>query len=210
LLAGIISGGKIELGLVPWGAVGMCLFGFLLFFVPADFIGETIGLNFVIACALLAGLGISAGFFDVPLASYLQHNSPPDRRGAVLSASNFMTFSGIALMAVLYAALTFGNSAGSLSKLSPALYSSSVSEADNAKAQEAVEKYASAVSQQLAAADKSTGGEIELQADSFLASLPDSVRPTAFSKMINREIELRNVHSKGPTAIGQTSIIQFS
>jgi len=204
LLAGIISGGKIELGLVPWGAVGMCVFGFLLFFVPADFISESIGLSYIIACALLAGLGISAGFFDVPLASYLQHNSPPDRRGAVLSASNFMTFSGIALMAVLYAALTFGSSAGSLSKLSPALYSSEVSKEENAKTQMAVEQYTSAVSQQLAAADKSTGAEIKLKADSFLAALPESLHTTAFSKMINSEINLRK------EADLQTSMANFN
>ena len=204
LLAGIISGGKIELGLVPWGAVGMCVFGLLLFFVPPDFIGESIGLSFVIACVLLAGLGISAGFFDVPLASYLQHNSPPDRRGAVLAASNFMTFFGIALMAVLYAALTFGSSAGSLSKLSPALYSASVSDADDAKTQAAVDEYTSAARQQLASLDKSTGAEIELKTDSFLASLPESLRTTAFSKMINSEIDLRK------EADLQTSMANFN
>ncbi len=204
LLAGIISGGRIQLGLVPWGAFGMCIFGVLLFFVPADFIGETIGFNFVLACALLAGLGISAGFFDVPLASYLQHNSPPERRGAILSASNFMTFTGIALMAVLYAALTFGNNAGSLDKLSSAFYCSSVSDSDCALIQEQVDQYTSAVCQQLSAADKSTGGAIELKADGFLAALPETLRSTAFSKMITSEIEQRK------EADLQTSMASFN
>ena len=191
LLAGIISGGKIELGLVPWGAVGMSVFGVLLFFTPANFIGESTGFGFVLACVLLAGLGVSAGFFDVPLASYLQHNSPPDRRGAIFSASNFMTFTGIALMAVLYAALTFGNNAGSLSKLSADLYSPSVSEADNSKIQAVVDQYSSAAGEQLAVTDKSTGGEIDLTTDSYLEALPESLRATAFSKMIDSEIDLR-------------------
>ena len=192
LMAGIISGDKIQLGLVPWGAIGMCVFGLLLFFVPADFISETIGLNFVIACALLAGLGISAGFFDVPLASYLQHNSPPERRGAILSASNFMTFSGIALMAVLYAALTFGFHSGSLNKLSSSLYASEVAEPDENKIQASVDQYRSAASKLLATADKKTGSHIELKPDRFLASVPESLQPTAFSRMINSEIELRS------------------
>ncbi len=204
LLAGIISGGKIELGLVPWGALGMCIFGLLLFFVPADFIGESIGLNFVLACALLAGLGISAGFFDVPLASYLQHNSPPDRRGAVLSASNFMTFTGIALMAVLYAALTFGNNAGSLSKLSSGLYRPSVSAAEGALIQEKVGQYRVAVAEELSGADKSAGGKIKVKADGFLQALPESLHSTAFSKMISSEIELRK------EANLQTSMANFN
>ncbi len=204
LLAGIISGGKIQLGLVPWGALGMCVFGLLLFFTPADFIGEFVGLNFVIACALLAGLGISAGFFDVPLASYLQHNSPLDRRGAILAAANFMTFSGIALMAVLYAALTYGFESGSLNNLSSTLFSSSVSDADATKIQAAVEQYASAAGKQLAAADKTTGSLISLKPESFLAPLPDSLRTTAFSKMINSEIDLRT------EAELQTSMANFN
>ncbi len=191
LLAGIISGGKIQLGLVPWGATGMCIFGLLLFFAPADFITDSIGWGFVIACALLAALGISAGFFDVPLASYLQHNSPPERRGAVLSAANFMVFSGIALMAMLYAGLTYGTTDGTLANLSPSLYSPSVSTEEDGLIQTAVDRYVADARVALAAADRKTGAQIDLQADQLLESLPVSLRSTAFSKMIDREIDLR-------------------
>ena len=54
---------------------------------------------------LLFALGVSAGLFDVPLESYLQHHSPPQSRGSVLAASNLLTFSGILAAAVLFAAL---------------------------------------------------------------------------------------------------------
>ena len=50
-----------------------------------------------IACLLLSGLGVSAGFFDVPLASYLQQHSPIEKRGSILSATNFILFLGMFL-----------------------------------------------------------------------------------------------------------------
>ncbi len=106
LFAGFASGSRIELGLIPWGAAGIAFFCILLLFAPDNFINElTFGWRKVIACALLAGLGISAGFFDVPLASYLQHESPIESRGSILSATNFLIFSGIMLMSLLFTGL---------------------------------------------------------------------------------------------------------
>ena len=56
----------------------------------------------------------------------------------------------------------------------------------------------------MASLDKSKGAEIELKTDSFLASLPESLRTTAFSKMINSEIDLRK------EADLQTSMANFN
>lgn len=118
LLAGLASGDHIELGLVPWGVFGIALFSFLLWFTPADFIdGQWLGWKQLVACGLLAGLGMSAGFLDVPLASYLQHNSPPNKLGSILSATNCLMFTGILLMSFLLGALTFPTYEGSLAKL---------------------------------------------------------------------------------------------
>ena len=75
-----------------------------LFTVQGAIIGpdasRTVG--FIVACGLLFLLGGSAGLFDVPLESYLQHRSPAASRGAVLAASNFLTFSGMLLAALIY------------------------------------------------------------------------------------------------------------
>ena len=191
LLAGIISGGKIELGLVPWGALGMCVFGLLLFFTPADFIGETVGWKMLIACGLLAGLGISAGFFDVPLASYLQYHSPPERRGAILSAANFMMFTGIALMAVLYAGLTTGTYDGELTKLSADYYSADLTEAEQAQIIQLADRYKADVQRELAAVKDHANPELTVQANPLLETIPEKLRGTAFSSMVNAEIELR-------------------
>jgi 1-acyl-sn-glycerol-3-phosphate acyltransferase len=99
VIAGFASGKRIELGLVPIGALGMVLFMVALAFTPENFITGT-GYSFgqIVACALLAGLGVSAGFFDVPLNSYLQHKSPVAQRGRILSATNCLMFAGIAVL----------------------------------------------------------------------------------------------------------------
>ena len=177
LLAGIASGGRIQLGLVPWGAVGMCVFGLLLFFTPADFITGALNWKFVVACALLAGLGISAGFFDVPLASWLQYNSPIERRGAILSASNFIMFSGIALMAVLFAVLTGGTNDGDLKNLDPSVYSSNLTAEETARVDEAVSEYAT----------QEKAGDLK----PFMAGLSEKEQNNAFAKIVNVDIERR-------------------
>ena len=99
VMAGIISAGRIELGLVPIGAIGIAMFAFLLWFSPVDFINEyAFNWNQILVCAMLGGLGFSAGIFDVPLASFLQHHSPIEKRGSMLAATNCLAFSGILLM----------------------------------------------------------------------------------------------------------------
>ncbi len=118
VLAGFASGGRIELGLVPWGATGMATFCLLLVFAPENFINEyAFNGQKTIACLMLAGIGVCAGFFDVPLASYLQHESPLQTRGAILSANNCLMFSGILIFAVLFSALQAPTFAGSKSNL---------------------------------------------------------------------------------------------
>ncbi len=104
VLAGVCSQGRIELGLLPLGAGGIALGSFLLFGAEETLIEGHIEFTFgfVWACLMLFGLGTSAGMFDVPLESYMQHHSPREKRGAILSATNFLTFSGIFLSAVLY------------------------------------------------------------------------------------------------------------
>jgi acyl-[acyl-carrier-protein]-phospholipid O-acyltransferase/long-chain-fatty-acid--[acyl-carrier-protein] ligase len=104
VLAGIWSGGKVELGILPLGAGGVALSSMLLFTVDPQLASVDAGWTAAQgwSCVWLLLLGVSAGLFDVPLASYLQHRSPPESRGAILAASNFLIFSGILLSAGLY------------------------------------------------------------------------------------------------------------
>jgi acyl-[acyl-carrier-protein]-phospholipid O-acyltransferase/long-chain-fatty-acid--[acyl-carrier-protein] ligase len=104
VLAGIWSRGHVELGLVPLGAAGIALASMLLFTVPESAAGPQ-GESYVLTATLLVVLGLCSGLFTVPLDSYLQHRSPADSRGAILAASNFLSFSGMLLASGLYAIL---------------------------------------------------------------------------------------------------------
>ena len=91
--AGYLSGGKIEYGLIPIGAVGMTVFGGLLY--RPDHTVLTAGVH-------LALLGFFGGFFAVPLNALIQHRPPPEKRGGVIAASNLLSFAGIFLAAGAY------------------------------------------------------------------------------------------------------------
>jgi acyl-[acyl-carrier-protein]-phospholipid O-acyltransferase / long-chain-fatty-acid--[acyl-carrier-protein] ligase len=93
LAAGYLSGGKIEYGLIPLGAVGMTIFGFLLA-VPT--------LSFPAVLGLLSVLGFFGGFFIVPVSALLQHRPAEEQRGSVLAASNLLSFIGILGASVVY------------------------------------------------------------------------------------------------------------
>ncbi len=104
VLAGVWSGGRIELGILPLGAAGMAISAFLLFTVSGDMVNPEAGWTAArtFACLWLFTLGASAGLFDVPLESFMQERSPRESRGAVLAASNFITFAGMLGTAALY------------------------------------------------------------------------------------------------------------
>lgn len=86
LLAGRISRGRIETGLVPFGAIGLALSTAAMgFFVP-DRIGTFI---------LMAMLGVSSGFVVVPLNSLVQWRAPAKCRGAVIALINMVAFAGM-------------------------------------------------------------------------------------------------------------------
>lgn len=107
VLAGIWSAGRVELGLLPLGGMLLAAGSALLFFVDGDLISteSKITASYLIACGFLGLVGVGAGMFDVPLQSYLQHRSPPEARGSILAASNFLTFTGILLSSGIFCAL---------------------------------------------------------------------------------------------------------
>lgn len=107
VLAGYWSGGHVELGILPLGAAGMILSSALLFTLEGDLVdlANQWTAYYVWACFFLFMLGASAGMFDVPLASFLQHRSPPEHLGAILAASNFMTFTGMLLTSLVFVGL---------------------------------------------------------------------------------------------------------
>lgn len=138
ILAGIASRGQIELGLVPWGAIGMILFSICLFMAPEHFIDGTMDNPKIwIACLFLLLLGISAGFFDVPLASYIQHYSPVEKRGQILAANNFLLFSAMLLIAGGYMLMRLPTHEGTVADLQPKWSISELAEEDQLRVSKA-------------------------------------------------------------------------
>ncbi|HOW76423.1 MAG TPA: MFS transporter [Candidatus Competibacteraceae bacterium] len=114
LLCERLSGRRVELGLVPFGAIGLTVFGVDLFFAAAPVAPEAslIGAveflrNFshwrVLMDILL--MGMFGGFYIVPLFALVQQRSEPSYRSRVIAGNNilnalFMVAS--ALLAILF------------------------------------------------------------------------------------------------------------
>ncbi|MFQ5735097.1 MAG: MFS transporter, partial [Planctomycetaceae bacterium] len=98
VLAGYWSGDRVELGIVPLGALGVVVFSSLLY-VSGSAIDpqstDSLHAAYVWTCVWLFFLGASAGLFNIPLAAYLQHRSERQHRGVILAGSNFVAFSMI-------------------------------------------------------------------------------------------------------------------
>jgi len=100
-LAGHVSGRKIEMGMILPGLSGIVLMTGALF-VP--------GLTYDTTMILLFLLGLSAGFFVVPVNALIQNRPLPSEKGRVIGASNLLSFGGIALQPFAqYAMLKLGH-----------------------------------------------------------------------------------------------------
>jgi acyl-[acyl-carrier-protein]-phospholipid O-acyltransferase / long-chain-fatty-acid--[acyl-carrier-protein] ligase len=126
IAAGYLSGGKIEYGLIPLGAVGMTLFGALLYFrAPADFFAAGLGrisahFSVPVVASILSGaahwvhlrifdlglLGFFGGLFAVPLGALIQHRPKREEKGGVIAAANLVSFIGIAIASLAYYVFT--------------------------------------------------------------------------------------------------------
>ena len=93
LFAGFLSAGKIETGLIPFGAVGLTVCATLL---------ARRGLSFPVVVTNLSALGFFGGFYIVPISAMLQHRPDRGRKGGVLAAANLVSFIGISLAAPVF------------------------------------------------------------------------------------------------------------
>ena len=99
LLCEKLSGGQIEIGLVPFGSIGLTIFGLdLAFASPAGLpagaplaVAEVLAQPGVVRVLLaLLMLGVFGGFFIVPLYAMMQSRSAAAHRARVIAANNIM------------------------------------------------------------------------------------------------------------------------
>ncbi|HZU30824.1 MAG TPA: MFS transporter, partial [Candidatus Angelobacter sp.] len=101
VLAGYLSGNKIEYGLMPLGAFGMT--------VMATLVGA-MHHSFVSAVIVLAALGIFGGLVAVPVNAMIQHRPAAGKKGGVIAAANLLSFiSGAAASGVYFILTQFGH-----------------------------------------------------------------------------------------------------
>ena len=91
--AGYLSGGKVELGLVPLGCLGM-IFALL---ISAMAIEHTA----VLVVALII-IGFFSGFYMVPLYTLLQQRAPKKSKGELVATSNFINVTGAIAASLLF------------------------------------------------------------------------------------------------------------
>ncbi|HMW56467.1 MAG TPA: MFS transporter [Accumulibacter sp.] len=99
LLCERLSAGHVEIGLVPFGSIGLTLFGIdLAFASPALLpIGAPLSLANLLALHHtwrvlfdLFALGLFGGFFIVPLYALIQLRSAPEQRARIIAANNIL------------------------------------------------------------------------------------------------------------------------
>jgi acyl-[acyl-carrier-protein]-phospholipid O-acyltransferase/long-chain-fatty-acid--[acyl-carrier-protein] ligase len=95
-LAGVLSRGRIEYGLIPLGAVLLTL--------AAAVLGWP-GIARGWFAVTLTVLGIGGGLFIVPLAAVLQHRPAPEKKGAVQGTAGLLSWIAIALASEMQALL---------------------------------------------------------------------------------------------------------
>ncbi|MEF8752524.1 MAG: MFS transporter [Accumulibacter sp.] len=99
LLCERLSAGQVEIGLVPFGSIGLTLFGIDIAFASPTLLpaGAPLSLSGLLALAGtwrvlldLFALGLFGGFFIVPLYALIQLRSPVDQRARIIAANNIL------------------------------------------------------------------------------------------------------------------------
>lgn len=120
LLCERLSGGKVEIGLVPFGSIGMTVFAVDLYFASrggapggalqtvGQFVSQPTHWRILADLFLLAMFG---GFYSVPLYALIQSRSAPSHRARIIAANNilnalFMVVSAVMAMMLTKAGLT--------------------------------------------------------------------------------------------------------
>ncbi|KEZ71796.1 glycerol acyltransferase, partial [Pseudomonas syringae pv. syringae FF5] len=99
LLCERLSGHKVEIGLVPFGSMGLTIFGLLLWWHSGGFPQNvqandwlavlSSGQGWLVLFDIL-GIGVFGGFYIVPLYALIQSRTPLKERSRVIAANNIL------------------------------------------------------------------------------------------------------------------------
>ncbi len=92
-LVGFLSAGKVELGMIPIGALGMTIASVLAAFTLSWLPG-------LILCII--AMGFFTGFYIVPLFTLLQHRAPKVSKGDSIATSNVINVTGAILASLVF------------------------------------------------------------------------------------------------------------
>jgi acyl-[acyl-carrier-protein]-phospholipid O-acyltransferase/long-chain-fatty-acid--[acyl-carrier-protein] ligase len=92
-VAGFLSGGKIEYGLVPLGMIGLTVFAAVLSHAGIGITGFALNLGL---------LGFFGGFYNVPVNAIMQHRPDADNKGKVIAAGAWLSWVGVLLASGFY------------------------------------------------------------------------------------------------------------
>ena len=119
LLCERLSGHKVEIGLVPFGSIGLSVFALDLYFAsPSAAVTQLVGAAEFLARAGswrimfdLVMIGVFGGFYIVPLYALIQTRSESSHRSRIIAGNNilnalFMVVSAAMAVALLHAGMT--------------------------------------------------------------------------------------------------------
>jgi 1-acyl-sn-glycerol-3-phosphate acyltransferase len=114
LLCERLSGKQVEIGLVPFGAAGLTLFGLDLYFASPSTVSEGVTIasffahpaNWRVAFDLLM-IGSFGGFYIVPLYALVQQRSEPSHRSRLIAGNNILN-ALFMVIAAIFAMLMLG------------------------------------------------------------------------------------------------------
>lgn len=109
LLCERLSGHKVEIGLVPFGSIGLTIFAVDLYLhIGAPYSGEPMGFSTFLqhspnyrTLADLFLIGLFGGFYSVPLYALIQSRSDPEYRSRIIAGNNILNALFMVIAALL-------------------------------------------------------------------------------------------------------------
>jgi len=94
-----LSGKQVEIGLVPFGSLGLTVFGLLLWWNSPDLVTDNLQQNWLTVLGYshswwvlfsILGLGVFGGLYIVPLYALIQSRTAENKRARVIAANNIL------------------------------------------------------------------------------------------------------------------------